>query len=89
MKREKIVFYVLDRKECFLHQKNDVLKKSKKSKFSKGVCPMIFVKKFELVSFVFFQADEARKDRCMVFWIRKLFRSEKWSLKERKGMKIF
>ena len=72
MKREKIVFHVLDRKECFLDQKNDVLKKSKKSKFS-----MIFVKKFELVSFVFFLADQARKDRCMVFWIRKLFRPEK------------
>ena len=39
MKREKIVFYVLDRKECFLDQKNDVLKKSKKSKFSKEVSP--------------------------------------------------
>ena len=39
MKPEKIVFYVLDRKECFLDQKNDVLKKSKKSKFSKEVSP--------------------------------------------------
>ena len=36
---KRLYFYVLDRKECFLDQKNDVLKKPKKSKFSKGVSP--------------------------------------------------
>ena len=37
-------FYVLDRKECFLDKKSKVLKKSKKSNFSKGVSPCFFAK---------------------------------------------
>ena len=41
---ENIVFYVLDRKECFLDKKSQVLKKSKKSNFSKGVSPWFFAK---------------------------------------------
>ena len=41
---ENIVFYVLDRKECFLNKKCQVLKKSKKSNFSKGVSPWFFCK---------------------------------------------
>ena len=39
---ESIVFYVLDRKECILDKKSKVLKKSKKSNFSKGVSPCFF-----------------------------------------------
>ena len=39
---ESIVFYVLDRKECFLDKKSKVLKKSKISNFSKGVSPCFF-----------------------------------------------
>ena len=76
MKREEIVFYVLDRKECFLDQKNDVLKKSKKSKFPKGLFHD-FCKKVRTCLICVFSADQARKDRCMIFWIRTLFRPEK------------
>ena len=37
-------FDILDRKECFFDLKSEVLKKSKKSKFSKGVSPWLFSK---------------------------------------------
>ena len=39
IKQEKFGFYVLGRKECCLHQKSEVLKKSEKTKFAKGVSP--------------------------------------------------
>ena len=39
--REKERFFnILDRKECFLDLKSEVLKKSKKSTFCKGVSPL-------------------------------------------------
>ena len=39
LSKKSLVFYVLGRKECCLHQKSEVLKKSEKSKFVKGVSP--------------------------------------------------
>ena len=67
---ENIVFYVLDRKECFLNKKCQVLKKSKKSNFSKRVSPWFFAKMP-----LFFNggiwANPARKDRLLKFWIEK------------------
>ena len=37
--QEKTFFDILNRKQCFLDQTSEVLKKSKKSTFSKGVSP--------------------------------------------------
>ena len=37
-------FYILNKKECFLDQKNGVLVKSRKSTFSKGVSPLFLSK---------------------------------------------
>ena len=60
-KNQKETFFdILDRKECFLDLKSEVLKKSKKSKFSKGVSPWLFSKNRPL-SYVFFLAKKARK----------------------------
>ena len=53
-------FDILDRKECFLDLKSEVLKKSKKSKFSKGVSPWLFSKNRPFF-ICFFLAKKARK----------------------------
>ena len=37
--KNSLVFDVLDRKECFLDHKNEVLKKPRKWKYFKGVSP--------------------------------------------------
>ena len=40
LSQKRFLFDILDRKECFLYEKSKVLKKSKKSRFSKGVTPL-------------------------------------------------
>ena len=40
LSQKRFLFDILDRKECFLYKKSKVLKKSKKSRFSKGVSPL-------------------------------------------------
>ena len=42
--QKRLLFNILDRKEWFLVKKSEVLKKSKKSKFCKGVCQWFFYK---------------------------------------------
>ena len=62
--QKRSFFGILDKKECFLDQKKEVLKNDKKSKFSKGVSQyMVFVKKSNFLSSVFFWANQARQDR--------------------------
>ena len=39
--QKRSFFDILNRKECFLEQKREVLKKSRKSKFAKGVSPWL------------------------------------------------
>ena len=39
--QKRSFFDILNRKECFLEQKSEVLKKSRKSKFAKGVSPWL------------------------------------------------
>ena len=46
-------FDILDRNECFLHLKSEVLKRSKKSTFCKRVSPW-FLSKNRLFSYMFF-----------------------------------
>ena len=43
--QKEIFFDILDRKECFLDLKSEVLTKSKTSKFCKGVTPWFLLKK--------------------------------------------
>ena len=40
--QKKTFFDILDRKECFLDLKSEILKKSKKSTFGKVVSPWFF-----------------------------------------------
>ena len=59
-------FGLLDKKECFLGQKKEVLKNSSKSKFSKGVCPWILSKiELFIMYYVFF--GEIKQEKIL-FW---------------------
>ena len=51
--KKQTVFDILDRKECFLDLKSEVLKKSRKSTFCKGVSPW-FLSKNRPFSYMFF-----------------------------------
>ena len=53
--QEEIFFDILDRKECFLDLKSEVLTKSKTSKFCKGVSPWFLLKKNIFVICFFFE----------------------------------
>ena len=68
-KRLFFFLYILYRKECFQDKKTEVLKKSVKSKFSKGVSPY------------FFNFGQIKPEKKIVFWYcgekRMLFRPEK------------
>ena len=55
-------FGILDKKECFLDQKKEVLKNDKKSTFSKGVSPKFLSKNRTFIICVFW-ANQDRKDR--------------------------
>ena len=60
-KRKKQTFIdILDRKECFLDLKSQVLKYSKKSTFSKGVSPW-FLAKIRPSSYMFFLSKQSKK----------------------------
>ena len=54
-------FDILDRKECFLDLKSEVLKNSKKSTFSKGVSPW-FLAKIRPSSYMFFLSKQSKKE---------------------------
>ena len=60
IKQEKIVFfYVLDKKECFLDQKEEVLKNSKNIEIFKG--SMVFVKQWNFYHLFFFFGKSIQK----------------------------
>ena len=64
-RRKETFFDILDRKECFYDLKSEVLKKSKKSKFSKGVSPWLFSKNRPF-SYMFFFSKKSQKEKF--FW---------------------
>ena len=53
-------FYILDRKECFFDLKSEVLKKSRKSTFCKGVSPW-FLSKNRPFCYMFFVSEKSQK----------------------------
>ena len=63
-------FDILDRKEYFLDLKSELLKKSKKSTFCKGVSPWYFSKNWPF-PYLFFWAKKVRKKHFLIFWIEK------------------
>ena len=59
-RRKRLLFNILDRKECFLDQKSEVSKTSEKSNFSKGLAHS-FYHKIELFTMcVFLQTKEEK-----------------------------
>ena len=81
LSQKTLFFDILDRKECFLDQKSEVLKKFKKSKISKAVSPCFFFKNSNVFSWVLFGQINPKK---FVFSCSGqkgvLFRPEKLSL---------
>ena len=64
-------FDILDRNECFLDLKSEVLKRSKKSTFCKRVSPW-FLSKNRLFSYMFFfQPKKPERNIFFSFWIVK------------------
>ena len=84
-------FGLLDKKECFLGQKKEVLKNSSKSKFSKGVCPLI-LSKIELFIMYYVIWGQIKQEKIL-FWCsgkkRILFGPEKESFKKVQKIEIF
>ena len=68
--KNSLVFDVLDRKECFLDHKNEVLKKPRKWKYFKGVSPW-FVSKNRIFyqGCLFCKLDQERW--FYIFWREK------------------
>ena len=58
--QKQTVFDILDRKECFLDLKSEILKKSTKSTFCKGVSPW-FLSKNRPFSYMFFFSKKSQK----------------------------
>ena len=67
--KKRSFFYVLDKKDCFLDQKKEVLKKTKTIEIFQR--SMVFVKKKEFFIICVFWANQSRKDRFLIFWIKK------------------
>ena len=72
-KNQKEAFFdIRDRKECFFDLKSEVLKKSKKSTFCKGVSAWFLSKNRPFSHlFFFFWAKKARKKDFLIFRIEK------------------
>jgi len=68
--QERSFFDILDREECFLDKKGQLLKNSKKSTFSKGVNPWFLVKMAIFLNGGFFTYP-ARKHPSLILWIEK------------------
>ena len=64
------VFDILDRKECFLDLKSEVLKKSRKQTFSKGVSPW-FLSKNRPFSYMNFLSKNSQKQKVFDILDRK------------------
>ena len=69
-KQKKTFFYILDRKECFLDYRREVLKNFHESKFCKRVSPWFFLKNWRFPN-LFFWAKKARKNICFIIWVVK------------------
>ena len=65
--QENVFYYILDRKNAFLGNKNNKLKTSKNRHFSKGVVNPSFCSKIGYCSNFFFQTIQARKMCFMIF----------------------
>ena len=70
LKPEKMFFYILDRNECVLDQKSEILKISKKSNFPKGSVHG-FCQKIEIFTMCVYWANQTRQHRFWIFWIEK------------------
>ena len=68
--RKKHFFFILDSKECFLDPKSEILAKSKKSPFCKGVSPW-FLSKNRPFFHMFFFSQKSQKERCFHILDRK------------------
>ena len=68
--QKQTAFDNLDRKESLLDLKSEVLKKSRKLTFSKGVIPW-FLSKNRPFSYMFFLTKKARNKQFLIFWIEK------------------
>ena len=80
IRRKKSFFYILNKQECFLDQKNGVLGKSKRSRFCKRVSPCqepiqapvhVLCQKIELLIMCVFLANQLKKYRFFIFSIKK------------------
>ena len=60
--RKRVFFDILDRKECFLDQKSEIINNSEKSKFSKGVSSR-FSPKIRMFSHVFFFFGQLKQEK--------------------------
>ena len=71
IRQERLFRDILDTKECFVDMENEVLKKSKISKFSKRVSPwfLLFLSIFHRF---FFLQNKAKKKCFVIFWIEKI-----------------
>ena len=68
-KRHFLIFWI-EKNACFLDLKSEVLKKSKKATFSKGVSRWFLSKNRPFVIY-FFCAKKARKKHFLILWIEK------------------
>ena len=83
--QKRVLWDISNKEECFLDKEKEVLQKSKNSIFS-----MVFVKKLNFLSSVFFGRIKPEK---IVFWDfgykRMLFRPENWSFKKVQKIEIW
>ena len=78
--QKETFFFILDSKECFLDPKSEILAKSKKSTFCKGVSPWFLSKNRPFSHMFFLSKKKARKKHFLIFWIEnKAFRT--WKVK--------
>ena len=71
LSEKRLFFDILDGKECFLHQKIEIFKKSEKSKFSKGVSPCFFYKNLNIFSWLLFGQINLEKFVFLMFWVER------------------
>ena len=86
--KKRLFFGVLDKKESFLDQKKKVLKKYKKSKFSKGVSLSFLSKNRPFYRLCFLgKSIRIGKIVFLLFWIKRSFLDQKKEVLKNK--KIF
>ena len=88
--KKRLFFGVLDKKESFLDQKKKVLKKYKKSKFSKGVSLSFLSKNRPFYRLCFLGKSRQGRSFFLLFWIKRAFLDQKKEvLKNKKIFHIF